>query len=52
MDRHSVAARTAVAMPKASMYKDDFFQSWKDEVRVTGKVLAMESKAKTETVNY
>lgn len=46
------AARTMMAVPKTAMHEDDLFQPWKHKVRLAGKIVAMESKAKAETVNH
>lgn len=52
MDRDTISSRTAVAMPKTAMHKDDLLQSWENYIRLTGKIIAMESKAKAKKVNH
>jgi hypothetical protein len=46
MDGDAATACAAVAVPKPAMHKDDFLQSWENQVRLAGEVFAMESKAK------
>jgi hypothetical protein len=41
-----------VAMPKASMDKDHLFQRRENDVWLTRKIIAVESKSKTETMNH
>jgi hypothetical protein len=52
MDGDATSSRAGVAVPKTAMHKDDFLQPWENQIRLSGKILAMESKAKAKTVNH
>jgi hypothetical protein len=52
IDRHALTSQANVAVPEATIYKDNFFQSWKNNVWLAWKIFSMESEAKSKTVNH
>jgi hypothetical protein len=49
---HTIATRTSMAVPKASMDKDYLVFLREDQVRLTWKILPMKPKAETESMDH
>jgi hypothetical protein len=50
--RDAISPRTRMPMPKAPVDKHNFFQSWEYKIGPAWKIVPVQPKAKTETVDH